>query len=73
MLKTDLGLAYLFISHDLKVVRSMSHQVLVMQNGKVVEAGDAQTLFDQPKEPYTRALLKAATELAVDESAAVRQ
>ncbi len=72
-LQTDLGLAYLFISHDLKVVRSMSHQVLVMQNGKVVEAGDAQTLFDQPKEPYTRALLKAATELAVDESAAVRQ
>ena len=72
-LQTDLGLAYLFISHDLKVVRSMSHQVLVMQGGKVVEAGDAQTLFDQPKEPYTRALLKAATELAVDESAAVRQ
>ena len=72
-LQTDLGLAYLFISHDLKVVRSMSHQVLVMQGGKVVEAGDAQNLFDQPKEPYTRALLKAATELAVDESAAVRQ
>ena len=72
-LQADLGLAYLFISHDLKVVRSMSHQVMVMQNGKVVEAGDAQTLFDEPRELYTRALLKAATELAVDEAAAVRQ
>ena len=72
-LQADLGLAYLFISHDLKVVRSMSHQVLVMQGGKVVEAGPAQTLFNEPKELYTRALLKAATELAVDEAAAVRQ
>lgn len=72
-LQTDLGLAYLFISHDLKVVRSMSHQVLVMQSGKVVEAGEAQSLFSKPQEPYTRALLKAATELAVDEAAAVRQ
>ena len=72
-LQADLGLAYLFISHDLKVVRSMSHQVLVMQSGKVVEAGPAQTLFNEPKELYTRALLKAATELAVDEAAAVRQ
>ena len=72
-LQADLGLAYLFISHDLKVVRSMSHQVMVMQNGKVVEAGDAQTLFDEPRELYMRALLKAATELAVDEAAAVRQ
>jgi len=72
-LQADLGLAYLFISHDLKVVRSMAHRVLVMQTGKVVESGDAQSLFDHPAEPYTKALLKAATELAVDDSAAVRQ
>ena len=72
-LQADLGLAYLFISHDLKVVRSMAHRVLVMQTGKVVEAGGAQSLFDSPSEPYTKALLKAATELAVDDSAAVRQ
>ena len=57
----------------IKVVRSMAHRVLVMQTGKVVEAGGAQSLFDSPSEPYTKALLKAATELAVDDSAAVRQ
>lgn len=72
-LQADLGLAYLFISHDLKVVRAMAHRVLVMRNGKVVESGDADTLFDAPQEPYTKALLRAATELAVDEAAAVRQ
>ncbi|MGB1146956.1 MAG: ABC transporter ATP-binding protein [Alphaproteobacteria bacterium] len=72
-LQADLGLAYLFISHDLKVVRAMSHRVLVMRDGKVVEDGEASALFDAPQEAYTKALLKAATELAVDEVAAVRQ
>ena len=72
-LQADLGLAYLFISHDLKVVRAMSHRVLVMRDGRVVEAGAAESLFDQPQDAYTKALLKAATELAVDEIAAVRQ
>ncbi|MAH87185.1 MAG: microcin ABC transporter ATP-binding protein [Kiloniella sp.] len=72
-LQARLGLAYLFISHDLKVVRAMSHRILVMRNGKVVESGETDNLFADPREPYTRALLRAATELAVDEAAAVRQ
>jgi microcin C transport system ATP-binding protein len=54
------GLAYLFISHDLKVVRALSHKVIVMKNGDVVETGDAEALFAAPKDPYTRALLQAA-------------
>lgn len=53
-------LAYLFISHDLKVVKAMSHKILVMKNGKVVEMGDAETLFNHPKSVYTQNLLKAS-------------
>ncbi len=55
-------LAYLFISHDLKVVRAMSHRVMVMQAGEVVESGDAETIFHQPKHAYTQRLLQAALE-----------
>jgi len=54
------GLAYLFISHDLKVVRAMSHQVLVMKQGDIVEAGPADRLFDAPETDYTRQLVAAA-------------
>jgi microcin C transport system ATP-binding protein len=54
------GMSYLFISHDLTVVRAMSHRVLVMKNGNVVEQGEAQALFDAPREAYTRELLAAA-------------
>ncbi len=57
-------LAYLFISHDLKVVRALAHKVMVMKNGDVVEAGDAQAIFDAPQSDYTRALMKAAFEAA---------
>ena len=53
-------LAYLFISHDLKVVRALCNYVIVMRNGKVVEEGPAQQIFETPKEDYTRALLAAA-------------
>ncbi|UZF92289.1 ABC transporter ATP-binding protein [Bosea sp. NBC_00550] len=68
-------LGYLFISHDLKVVRALSHRVLVMQNGKVVEEGPAEAIFAQPREAYTQALLAAALNLepAVASAAAVRE
>ncbi|MFN3662023.1 ABC transporter ATP-binding protein, partial [Yoonia sp.] len=56
------GLAYLFISHDLKVVRALSHKVMVMKQGDVVEAGDADAIFDAPQDPYTRQLMAAAFE-----------
>ncbi|MCC1491703.1 ABC transporter ATP-binding protein [Cognatishimia sp. F0-27] len=64
-LQRKYDLAYLFISHDLKVVRAMSHKVIVMKQGDVVEYGDAQTLFEQPETDYTKALLAAAFDLAV--------
>ena len=53
-------LSYLFISHDLNVIRSISHRVMVMQEGKVVEEGETEQLFNQPKQAYTQELLSAA-------------
>jgi oligopeptide transport system ATP-binding protein len=58
-LQRELGLTYLFISHDLSAVRHMSDRIAVMYLGKVVELADAETLFRAPKHPYTRALLSA--------------
>lgn len=69
-LQAKRGLAYLFISHDLKVVRALSHYVIVMQNGKVVEEGPSQELFANPKQDYTKALLAAAFDISVAKSAA---
>ena len=60
-LQQKYGLAYLFISHDLNVVRAMSHRVMVMKQGDVVEVGTAQQIFDAPQHPYTQQLLSAAT------------
>ena len=64
-------LAYLFISHDLKVVRALADEVLVMKDGRVVEQGPAAEIFDAPKDPYTQALMKAAFELEAVETGVV--
>ena len=56
------GLAYLFISHDLKVVRAMASEMIVMKDGLVVERGPSRQIFDAPQQDYTRALLAAALE-----------
>jgi len=66
------NLAYLFISHDLRVVRALSSHVMVMKDGKVVEQGPTQRIFEEPREPYTRALLAAALNLEAVGSAEVR-
>jgi len=58
-LQRDFGLTYLFISHDLAVVRSMSDDIAVMKDGKILEAGTADDVYEQPKHEYTRALLAA--------------
>jgi len=57
------GLAYLFISHDLRVVRAMAHQILVLKSGDVLEYGPAAQIFDAPESDYTKALLAAAFDL----------
>jgi microcin C transport system ATP-binding protein len=65
-------LAYLFISHDLKVVRAMAHHVVVLKDGKVVEQGPTHAVMDAPREPYTRALMDAAFSLKATEGDVVR-
>ena len=59
-LQETLKLAYLFISHDLKVVRALAHYVVVMKEGQVVEQGPANNVFSQPQDPYTKSLMSAA-------------
>ena len=54
------GLSYIFISHDLAVIRAMAHRVMVMKNGDVVEEGETLALFEAPQQAYTRELLAAA-------------
>jgi microcin C transport system ATP-binding protein len=57
------GLAYLFISHDLRVVRALAHRIVVLCRGRVVEQGPAEDIFERPTHPYTAGLLTAALEL----------
>ena len=59
-LQKKYGLAYLFISHDLKVVHAMSHYVLVMKDGDIVEEGPVDRIFEAPQNDYTRKLMHAA-------------
>ena len=65
-------LSYIFISHDLRVIRALADEVLVMRDGHVVEQGPADAIFEHPVEPYTRALLSAAFSLDVAEPDVVR-
>jgi len=67
------NLAYLFISHDLKVVRALANEVIVMRNGKVVEAGPAEQIFETPQTDYTRALIAAAFDIATAPAGVVNQ
>jgi len=67
------GLAYLFISHDLKVVRALANEVVVMRQGKVVESGEAEEIFDRPKTDYTKALMAAAFRLETAEEGVVSE
>jgi oligopeptide/dipeptide ABC transporter ATP-binding protein len=59
-LQRDLGLSYLFVSHDLAVVRHLSHRIVVLYQGKVMEEGDAESVYKTPVHPYTQALIEAA-------------
>ena len=59
-LQQSMGLSYIFISHDLRVVKSLSHKILVLKEGKIVEQGTAEQIFNNPQEDYTKELMAAA-------------
>jgi len=63
LLQNKYHFAYLFISHDLKVIKAIAHRLVVMKDGKIVEAGKTAEIFENPQEPYTQKLIKAAFEL----------
>ena len=64
-LQRDLGLAILFVSHDLRVVRHLAHRVAVMYLGRVVEVGEADAVFGSPRHPYTQAAVASRAADAV--------
>jgi len=70
-LQTRYGIAYLFISHDLRVVKALAHDIIVMKDGKVVESGTAAAIFTAPQTAYTRALMAAAFDIEIAEPQAV--
>ncbi|NUS70443.1 MAG: ATP-binding cassette domain-containing protein, partial [Ensifer adhaerens] len=63
-LQDERGLSYLFISHDLKVVRALCHRVVVMQHGRIVEEGPVSEILSNPKTAYTERLVRAAFDVA---------
>ncbi len=64
-LQREKGLTYVFISHDLRVIRALSNEIIVMKDGKLVEKGSAKEVFSNPTHPYTRQLIAAAFELRI--------
>jgi microcin C transport system ATP-binding protein len=64
-LQIKYGLAYLFISHDLRVIRALSHKVIVMYNGNIVETGTNKEIFESPKSNYTKELISAALNIKI--------
>jgi microcin C transport system ATP-binding protein len=72
-LQTKRDLAYLFISHDLKVVKALASEIIVMRSGKVVESGASADIFTHPKTDYTKALFAAAFDIQADVSGVVNQ
>ncbi len=72
-LQAEHDLAYLFISHDLKIVRALSDQLIVLRNGVVVEQGEADRVFESPSDPYTKALISAAFDFELEDESVLEQ